>query len=107
MSEIAQPPIHLIVNADDYGYFPCITRGILYAARLGVVTATGVLANSSGLDEQFQWLRPFPQLDCGVHLNLTSGLPLTSAMAGKLDRWQGQFPGVFAMARSIQLGRIA
>ena len=40
-------PSFLIVNADDYGYFPGISRGIIDAHKDGVVTATGVLANGT------------------------------------------------------------
>src|ERR1041384_950574 len=36
----------LIVNADDYGYFGCVSRGIVEAAAQGIVTATGRFANS-------------------------------------------------------------
>ena len=41
---LRQPPVYLIVNADDYGYFSCVSRGILDAVCDGIVTATGVLA---------------------------------------------------------------
>src|SRR5437764_15069926 len=91
MSDIAQPPVYLIVNADDYGYFPCVSRGIAAAAAMGAVTATGILANSPRLEEQIDWLRSSPRLDCGVHLNLTNGGPLTSAMARRLGRREGRF----------------
>ena len=33
---------YLIVNADDYGYHDCVSKGILSAARQGIVTATGI-----------------------------------------------------------------
>lgn len=84
-------PAYLIVNADDYGYFPCVSRGILAAARDGVVTATGVLANAPFLDQQLSWLGSCPNLDTGVHLNLTSGTPISSVMRHRLRRWSGQF----------------
>lgn len=96
--------IHLIVNADDYGYYACVSRGIAAAARAGAISATGVLANSPGLDSQIHCLQEFPNLDIGVHLNLTSRLPLTPAMAAKLP--SGQFPSVFAMAGRIMAGSI-
>jgi predicted glycoside hydrolase/deacetylase ChbG (UPF0249 family) len=103
---MAVKPIQLIVNADDYGYFPCVSRGILKAAALGTVTATGILANGPKLDEQIAWLHGYDQLDLGVHLNLTSRHPLTSTMAEKLDKWEGRFPGAFAMTGEILSGRI-
>src|SRR5438067_2291957 len=57
MSDAAKLPAYLIVNADDYGYFPCVSRGIADAARQGAVTATGILANRSDLQEQMEWPR--------------------------------------------------
>jgi chitin disaccharide deacetylase len=84
-------PAYLIVNADDYGYFPCISRGILAAAHQGAVTATGILANAPFLKQQLGWLRSAPKLDIGVHLNLTHGTPITGGMRHRLRRWSGQF----------------
>ena len=103
---MAALPIRLIVNADDYGYFPCVSKGILKAAALGTVTATGILVNGPDLEAQIGWLAGHERLDLGVHLNLTSRKPLTAAMAEKLERWGGSFPGVFAMTGEILSGRI-
>ena len=57
----------LIVNADDYGYFRCISKGILKSATHGVVTATGVFANTIHFGEHAAWLRDCDALDTGVH----------------------------------------
>lgn len=91
----------LIVNADDYGYFRCVSQGILKAAEQGIVTATGVLANMPDFDEHAAWLRDFGNLDVGVHLNLTAGEPLTDTMSTKLARWGGRFAGKFRMAMAV------
>ena len=99
-------PIQLIVNADDYGYFPGISRGILDAARSGKLTATGILANSPDLKVQLQWLDAVDSLDIGVHLNLTHRRPLTAAMAEKLSRWNGEFPGAYPMSLMILTGQV-
>jgi predicted glycoside hydrolase/deacetylase ChbG (UPF0249 family) len=96
----------LIVNADDYGYFPCISKGILKAATHGVVTATGVFANTTHFGEHAAWLRDCDALDAGVHLNLTDGIPLTSDLQQMLGRWSGRFPRKFAMAKAILSGAI-
>jgi predicted glycoside hydrolase/deacetylase ChbG (UPF0249 family) len=96
----------LIVNADDYGYFLCVSRGILRAATQGVVTATGVFANMAYFEEQAAWLRDCDVVDVGVHLNLTDGTPLTSDMQKALDRWSGCFARKFSMARAILTGGI-
>lgn len=105
MTEVRKS-IQLIVNADDYGYFPGISRGILDAAASGALTATGILANSPDLKVQLKWLAKAESLSVGVHLNLTHGKPLTASMAEKLGRWQGQFPDAYVMTRLLLTGQI-
>jgi chitin disaccharide deacetylase len=100
-------PIQLIINADDYGYYPCISKGILGAGSSGVLTATGILANSPGLKAQLEWLDSVKGLDLGVHLNLTFRQPLTSTMIEKLSRWDGCFPGAYSMSLMILTGKIS
>ncbi len=100
-----QEAIRLIVNADDYGYFSCVSRGILKAASSGAISATGILANGPQLERQIGWLGEHEHLDLGIHLNLTSRQPLTLDMAGKLK--SGSFPGAFAIAGQIFSGRIS
>jgi predicted glycoside hydrolase/deacetylase ChbG (UPF0249 family) len=94
-------PAYLIINADDYGYFDHVSRGILECACKGMVTATGVFANSPQLDEHAAWLHEQPDLDIGVHLNLTDRQPLTRSLGNALDKWNGRFPGKFPIARAI------
>src|SRR5436190_158086 len=96
----------LIVNADDYGYFFSVSKGILRSATHGVVTATGVFANMAHFGEQAAWLRDCDALDAGVHLNLTAGTPLTSDLQKGLGRWSGRFAPKFAMAKAILAGSI-
>ncbi len=99
-------PVQLIVNADDYGYFPCISRGIVDAAKTKTITATGILANHPRLSEQLDWLNTVPDLDLGVHLNLTFNQPLTNAMREKLARWQGCFPNAYSMSLMLVTGKM-
>jgi predicted glycoside hydrolase/deacetylase ChbG (UPF0249 family) len=99
-------PINLIVNADDYGYFPCVSRGIAHAAAAGVVKATGVLTNATGIEDQLEWLHKYPSLDVGVHLNLTAGYPLSMEMADQLECFGGCFTNSFKMASMIASGRV-
>jgi len=98
--------IDLIINADDYGYYPCVSQGILEAAKSGALTATGILANSPDIATQLQWLNGIEHLDVGVHLNLTCGQPLTKVMAEKLEHWQGQFPNAYVMSGLLLTGKI-
>ncbi|MBI3154326.1 MAG: ChbG/HpnK family deacetylase [Burkholderiales bacterium] len=102
----AREPAWLIVNADDYGYYGGVSRGILDAAAQGIVTATGVLANAARFDDDVPALRECSALDAGVHLNLTSGEPLAAPMRAALARWGGRFPGKFAIARAVATGAV-
>ena len=96
----------LIVNADDYGYFRCVSKGILKAAAAGIVTATGVFANAVHFTEHAAWLRDCDALDAGVHLNLTEGMPLTDDLRKQLARTSGRFPRIFPMAMAILSGAV-
>ena len=90
--------IDLIINADDYGYFPCVSQGIIEAAQSGSLTATGILANSADLNTQFNALRCVENIDLGVHLNLTLGKPLTKQMTDQLSASAGQFPSAYVIS---------
>jgi predicted glycoside hydrolase/deacetylase ChbG (UPF0249 family) len=100
------PGTYLIVNADDYGYFNCVSQGILQSARDGIVTATGIFANSAHFTEHVDWLRDYPDLDLGVHLNITDHTPLTVNMITRLSRWKGRFPGKYTMVSALLSGII-
>ena len=102
----APPWSYLIVNADDYGYFNCVSRGILDSARHGIVTATGILANSPHFAEHVGWLKDNTILDFGVHLNITDQVPLTASIRNGLSRWGGSFPGKYAIVKALLSGTI-
>jgi predicted glycoside hydrolase/deacetylase ChbG (UPF0249 family) len=75
----------LIVNADDFNTDEARNRGILEAARLGIVTSTTVLANVPWPEGALQGLRDVFGRSIGVHLNLTKGRPvctISSSLAG-------------------------
>lgn len=99
-------PACLIVNADDFGYFRCVSEGILRAATHGIVTATGVFANRPDFEAQAERLGDHPAIDVGVHLNLTDGTPLTQELENKLGPWSGRFPGKYGLAAAVLSGRI-
>jgi predicted glycoside hydrolase/deacetylase ChbG (UPF0249 family) len=69
----------LIVNADDFGRAPGVNQGILDAHRNGIVTSTTVMINypdaPAGLERA---LTETPDLGIGLHLNLTSGKPVSA-----------------------------
>ena len=90
----------LIVNADDFGLTPGVSRGILRAHREGLVTSTTVLAS----------LAPDPEIDAeamacsglglGLHLNLTWGSPVSPpATVPSLVDAEGRFGRDLAILR--------
>jgi predicted glycoside hydrolase/deacetylase ChbG (UPF0249 family) len=68
----------VIVNADDFGLTPAVSRGILAAHRHGIVTSTTVLVNAS-TDRELLAELVDSGLGVGIHVNLTLGAPLTRA----------------------------
>jgi predicted glycoside hydrolase/deacetylase ChbG (UPF0249 family) len=66
----------LIVNADDYGRSPGVSRGILEAHRDGIVSSTTVMINQSGIEEHLQAALEYPTLGIGQHLVFTQGRPV-------------------------------
>ena len=76
-------PKHLIINSDDYGRTPEISRGIREAHLRGVVTSTTCMMNipTTAADVTLA-LAETPQLGMGVHLVLTMGRPIVTREAG-------------------------
>jgi chitin disaccharide deacetylase len=68
----------LIVNADDFGLTPGVSRGILAAHRLGIVTSSTVLV-TAGVDRESLAKARESGLGLGLHVNLTLGAPITPA----------------------------
>jgi chitin disaccharide deacetylase len=84
--------VQLVVNADDLGMSPEITRGILRAHREGVVTSASLLATCPDLDEVRRLLAAAPELGIGAHLNLLDGRPVADpAMVSSLLAPDGRF----------------
>jgi predicted glycoside hydrolase/deacetylase ChbG (UPF0249 family) len=68
--------LRLIVNADDLGMTPGVTRGIIETMMGGVVTSTTIMVNMPSAPEAAA-LALKHQLAVGVHLNLTTGRPIS------------------------------
>jgi len=66
----------LIVNADDFGLSPAISRGIIEAHAKGIVTSTTMMVNYPAAEEAAALARGAPKLGIGLHLNVTSGPPV-------------------------------
>ena len=81
-------PRRLIVNADDLGYDPAVSEGIVLAMRSGVVTSSTLMVNLPHSEHGAMLARGLP---VGLHLNLSRGAPLSTRFppsmlrAGVLD----------------------
>lgn len=71
----------LIINADDFGYDPNVTQGILAAMRSGVVTSTTFMVNLPGAEGAAVQAEG---LAVGLHLNLARGAPVGRGFPGEL-----------------------
>lgn len=77
-----------IVNSDDYGRTPDISRGIREAHLRGIVTSTTCMMNiPTTAEDVLVALKETPNLKMGVHLVLTMGRPLSAreAVASVVD----------------------
>jgi predicted glycoside hydrolase/deacetylase ChbG (UPF0249 family) len=66
----------LIVNADDFGRSPGVSRGILHAHQAGIVTSTTVMINLPGVEGQMTEALRCPGLGVGLHLVHTHWRPV-------------------------------
>ena len=65
----------LIVTADDLGLTRRVNEAIEKAHREGIVTTASLMVNGAAFDSAAGILRQNPNLDVGLHLNLTEGRP--------------------------------
>jgi len=70
-----------VVNADDFGLSPAVSRGILTAHRGGIVTSTSLLGNATDLSAAAAMLAQAPGLGVGAHLVMGGGLSLGAMLA--------------------------
>ncbi len=80
---------YLIVNGDDFGLSPGVSRGILEAHRHGILTSTSLMVNRPAAAEAAAAARDAPALSVGLHLDLED--PATgdasAAVAQQLQRF--------------------
>jgi len=96
----------LIINADDLGLAPGVTRGILELARSGGATSASLLPNLPGSAAALAAARD-AGLDAGVHLNLCLGAPLAPPEAvPSIVGSDGRFLTAAAVTRRLALGRV-
>ena len=95
--------MRLIVNADDFGYTPGVTSGILRAHHDGIVTATTLMVNARDSDGAGAAARRTNTLDVGVHVVFTYGRSVLPAdRIRSLVDADGNFPRVRDLLRSGQ-----
>jgi predicted glycoside hydrolase/deacetylase ChbG (UPF0249 family) len=94
----------LIVNADDFGFTPAVTAGILEAHAAGTVSATSVMVHCPGWDDAVRRSNETPTLDYGLHLNLLVGSPM--AKAPSLTGADGNFLPLATIVRRALTGRL-
>jgi len=73
----------LIINADDLGYDPAVSEGIVLAIRSGVVSSATLMVNQPHSEHGATLARGLP---VGLHLNLSRGVPLDPAFPPTLLR---------------------
>lgn len=73
----------LIINADDLGYDPAVSEGIVLAMRSGVVTSATLMVNLPHSQHGATLARG---LTVGLHLNLARGAPLSPGFPAHLLR---------------------
>ncbi len=101
----------LIINADDLGYDPAVTKGILESMRGGVVSSATLIVNSPHSE---QAAASATGLAIGLHLNLArfapvgGGFPAGHLVSGELsESLAGQLPAVVVEQEALaQLDRL-
>jgi predicted glycoside hydrolase/deacetylase ChbG (UPF0249 family) len=84
-----------------------VNEGIVVASRRGIVRNTALLVNLPDVAASVACLRDAGDLDLGIHLNLTSGPPVSKAdQVPSLLGKGGTFPGLSGFLARAALGRI-
>ncbi len=98
----------LIVNADDIGLSENVTRGIIETHKNGIVTGASLMVNTDALHHALHLIEQCPELDVGLHLNLTSGCAVCSPHdITKMVNSDGSFIGKWRLTRSLMAGIIS
>ncbi len=73
----------LIINADDLGYDPAVSRGIVEAMERGVVSSTTAIVNGPHSQDALAKVKG-SALAVGLHFNLSRFAPVSSVPKGHL-----------------------
>ena len=77
---------YLIVNGDDFGMSPPVSRGIIEAHRRGILTSTSLMVNRPAAEEAAALAREAPRLGVGLHLELEEPTDDPGAAVGRDGR---------------------
>ena len=91
---------YLIVNADDYNTDSERNRGILQAARDGMVTSVSVIAGMPWDDTVIE-LKNILGRRIGLHLNLTQGKPLAAGLKTLVNEYGFFYPRQTAWRKAL------
>jgi predicted glycoside hydrolase/deacetylase ChbG (UPF0249 family) len=61
---------YLVVNADDFGYSPGVSRGVIDAHELGIVTSASLMVRKPNCAEAALYCRETVALGVGLHIDL-------------------------------------
>jgi chitin disaccharide deacetylase len=101
------PKRKLRVTADDFGFTPGVTDGIIEAHEQGIVTHTSLMAGGLDFDRAVSLSGKTPTLSVGLHLTLTWGRPLTSpARIPSLLGENGRFAPLGVILKRFITGRL-
>ncbi|WP_188456627.1 ChbG/HpnK family deacetylase [Virgibacillus oceani] len=75
----------LIVNADDYGFSPGVSAGILYAHKHGILTSTTLMVNTDYSKQSLDEVKQYPNLGVGLHFVMDAGKPISSSVSSLTD----------------------
>jgi len=96
----------VVINADDLGYAPGVNQGIFEAHAAGTVTSASMIVTGQAFADAVERVRrDAPRLGVGLHLDLVSGAPLSSAPS-LVDATTGKFHHLEVLAARALAGQV-
>ncbi|MBI3502564.1 MAG: ChbG/HpnK family deacetylase [Bacteroidetes bacterium] len=92
---MSRKKIQLCINADDFGFSPEISRGILHMIEEGLVSSTSIMASHCSGDE-WKKISEKENISVGLHFSLTSGC----------NHFAANCKNQYVLARKIVSGKI-
>jgi len=99
----------LIVNADDFGLTPAVSRAIIELHAAGLVTSTSLMARAGATEEAIELACATPSLGVGCHVVLVDGESILppEKIPSLVDARTGRFPdSLTAFLLRLFTGRI-